>query len=90
MSEKVYRFTSKWLGFTVWVGSQKVRFNRGIFETSDTKVADALRKHKECTEVTAKAEPAEASEKTAPANPAKATKVNDKKESAEASETVNS
>lgn len=90
MSEKVYRFTSRWLGFTLWVGSKKVRFNRGIYETADVKVAEALRKHSECTEVTPKAEPAEAPAKEASAKSTKSTKTSDKKELAEASETVNS
>lgn len=90
-SEKVYRFTSNFLGFTVWVGEKKVRFVRGIYETTSEKIAEALRKHKECTEVTKKAEPAEASAKpVVSGKPAKASKAKETKEPAEASVKENS
>ena len=48
---KSFRFESQWLGLTKWLGNQKIKFVKGVFETNDEKVATFLRAQKECSEV---------------------------------------
>lgn len=48
---KGFRFESQWLGLTKWLGNQKIKFAKGVFETNDEKVAAFLRNQKECSEV---------------------------------------
>jgi hypothetical protein len=51
MANKRYVFNSRWLGYTVWNGRQKIKFSKGRYETNDPSVAAFLRKDKECKEV---------------------------------------
>lgn len=50
----MFVFQSRWLGLTKWLGSTKIKFSKGIYQTSDEKVAAFLRQQKECSEVVSK------------------------------------
>jgi len=47
----MFNFKSPFHSFVVWMGNTKLLFKRGMFHTEDQKVADFLRKQKECSEV---------------------------------------
>lgn len=51
-TEKRFRFRSRWLGLTKWIGNKKIKFSKGFYETTEPNVADFLRKQKECVEIT--------------------------------------